>query len=422
MRWPAGWRDPAKLSILRGTPINCVVPAEAEAPSPAFTEAAPKAGVKVLAAEDASVAWAERSKAPWKGTAQVLALTDGVWPGVPMVRGGGGGGGQGGPTGMPWVDSNGWLIQLASALAPRKTIWIAADPPAKDPVRQGAYPLAVADAAAYGARWVVSLDKELVAGIDSGAQAALDTWKSIGSTLAFFEQRREWRGQAPVAVVGVISDFAPPNDDLSCEILNLLERRAAPYKVIPRAEAGALPFAGFKALIYADTQAPEQALKAKLEAFVRAGGLLMAGMKYPAAAATGPVTSDTYRRYSIRKVGLGRIALAVEEAQDPYLVAADSQLILSRRYDVLRFFNSGTLNSRYTAAPGGAKALLQVLNYATRRSSDLVSVALAKKYRAARLMTLDSPTPAALELRPAANGCEVWLPPFGTYVAVELEA
>jgi len=70
---------------------------------------------------------------------------DGLWPGIPQERGQGGG-----PTNLPWVDSNGAVPSHRRALAPDKSVWIDFDPPAAGDPDCRAYMLAVADPAATG--------------------------------------------------------------------------------------------------------------------------------------------------------------------------------------------------------------------------------------------------------------------------------
>ncbi len=419
MRWPKDWRDPARLGLVQGTPVNClVVDWAAEAP-PDFAERARVAGIHLLDMKDPAVASTGRAKAPWSSPPAVLALTDAVWPSSPLRRGGGGA--DSGPTGMPWVDANGWLIQLARTRAPGTAIWTAAEPPAQGGfVRSSSYVLAIADAEAYGARWVLALDAPMRDGLAANSSLALDGWKNVMAALGRLEANPQWRQYRPVGVLGVISDFGPPNDDLSCEILNLAMRRGIPFRIIERARAAAAPLASFKALIYADEQPPAPGLQTRLLAFVRAGGLLVAGSKFPRAGGR-PAGADTYGRYDIEALGGGRIARAKTDAQDPYLVAADTQLLMSHRNDLLRVFNTGTLNCSYTAAPDGRAALLQIVNYAMRPAGHPVSVAFSDRYRAARLRTLEAPAPTPLELFPAARGQEIHLPPFGIHAAVELE-
>jgi hypothetical protein len=281
--------------------------------------------------------------------------------------------------------------------------------------------LAVADAETYGARWVVSLDEQLRAGLTSGNQEALDTWKKIAAVLEFFKARRGWQIYTLVSVVAVVSDFAGPNEELAGEILNLAARRPLPVRAIEKAKAAAASFTGLKAIIYPDVEPPPGPLQRKLVEFVRAGGLLVANDKWKPVEGE-PSEGDTYRRFQVRRLGRGRLAVALEEMQDPYAVALDAHLLLSRRHDPLRLFNAGSTNSHYTAAPDGKRGLLQILNYAMRPAGHPVSVTFPVRYRAARLWSLAAREAAPMKIVGAERGVELHLPALGAYTAIELEA
>lgn len=419
MRWPAEWRDPALLELLTGTPINCLVSTGEEAPAPAVLEKAKQAGLTfVQAGKSPAVAWTERADAPWDGSQSVLAITDGVWPGVQRRSRE-----EAGPTGAPWIDSNGWMIQLCRALAQNKDIWVAAEPPEDaNNLRAAVYQLAVADAEAHGARWVISLDKQWCDGLAKKTPALMDGWKTITAALRFFDAHRDWAAYKPLGALGVVSDFHGPNEFLAGEVLNLSSRRSLPYRIFIKSRAVAASFAGLKAIVYPDEQAPDAALMKKLLDFVNEGGLLMVPANFPAPKGT-PLGSDVYGRYDLRQVGKGRIAVAKEESQDPWLIAADAQLLMSHKNDLVRFFNTGTLNCYYTASADGKKSLLQIINYAMRPSNNLVSASFTRRFRAARLWKLEDGTAQPLELFPTEDGgMEVHIPAFNVYAAIELDS
>ncbi len=420
-RWPAEW-PPSALDLLRGTPVNCLVVGHGEGLE-AVLAGARALGLAIATLEDqapqgvTAIPCAERSKLPWTAAGAVVALKDGVWPGIQSGTASGGG-----PTGLPWVDSNGWFAQLARVRAPSKTLWIAAEPPAKSPfLRAASYELAVADAETYGARWVVSLDERLRQGLAKGNREALDTWRKIAGALEFFKARRRWNGYQSVSVMAVISDFSGPNEELAGEILNLAARRPLPVRIVEQARALAASFDGLKAIIYPDQAPPREALRKKLLGFVRGGGLLIANSQWQPVEGEPP-EGDTHRRFQVRRLGQGRLAVATEEMQDPYAVVLDAHLLLSRRHDPLRFFNAGSMNSHYTLSPEGRRGLVQILNYALRPFGHPVSVTFPVKYRVARLWSFEGPGPAALEMAPQEWGVEVHLPPLGAYAAIELEA
>ena len=96
-----------------------------------------------------------------------------------------------GPTGVPWVDPNSWKIRLEARAAPASTSgWTRAPKGAR--VSASSYRTAIADAAAHGGRWVISLDAQLAAGIADSNPNALATWKEITGAAGFFSQRKPW--------------------------------------------------------------------------------------------------------------------------------------------------------------------------------------------------------------------------------------
>src|ERR1035441_7818494 len=92
----------------------------------------------------------------------------------------------------------------------------------------------VEPSAARGGRWVISLDDQLAAGIAGQTPAALATWKRITAAAGFFDTHRSWPAYLPAAPIGVISDFAGPNEFLGQELLNLLDRTNEQYRIIPK--------------------------------------------------------------------------------------------------------------------------------------------------------------------------------------------
>jgi hypothetical protein len=448
MRWPEEWRDPSLLDLLAQTPVNCLVlPWGKQSPPAALLErgrrmglalvgliegagdraaalqSAKTAGLDAVALDNPAdsalpaIAWAEKSKLPWGSSAVGFAATDAAWPGIPS-----GTGERGGPTAVPWVDANGWFIQLARTRAHGKPVWLATAPPQSESMRAARYLLAIADARAYGGRWVITLDEKLRASLTARSRAAPDEWKTIISALRFFEAHREWNALAPYANLAVLSDFSEANEYTSNELLNLLARRGVPYRIIEKSRADAMPWDGIKAILFLDEQPPSDELEKKLDSFVDGGGTLIVQAKYPAPAGLR-ATNDALRRWNLYPIGKGRLAIAKDESLDPYVVAADAPILVSHRNDLIRYFNFGTLNGYYTAAAGQKRALLHAVNYTTRERSGPLSIAFTRRYETARLWRLDSDSPSPLELLPAEmTGVEIHLPPFAVYAAIELEA
>jgi hypothetical protein len=366
------------------------------------------------------IPWGDRAGAPYDSTAAVLPVTGNAWPGV---HGGGGGSATAGPTGVPWIDSNGWYIQLARARA-RCPVWVVFDPPGKGVVlRTQNYVAAMLDTEAAGGRWPISLDAALRAGLADGNAAARETWKGIAGTAGFFAKHTDWKSYRSMGLVGVISDYTGENYDMSGEILNGASRRALLYRVIWQSRALAAPFAGLKALVYVDKQAPATALRQKMLAFVEQGGLLIANNNWGSEGKSAG--TDLQQRFDVRALGKGRLAVAKEELVDPFQVVSDTQSLVSRSNDLVRLFNgsaSGCYN--FTGSADGKRALLQIVNYATggRGGSGEVTVWTRQRYRNARLWSVDAAQPATLApVAAEQSGTEYHMPPMPVYGALEFE-
>jgi hypothetical protein len=399
MRWPGSWKSPSAIALLKGTPINCLLVDRDVGLGPVIEEAK-RAGIEVA-----------EMAAPPAG----VDLIAGEWPGVALSRGGDGA--SAGPTGAPWVDSNSWKIRLEAARRPGAGIWVDA-PPKGVGVRPGSYRMAMADAAAYGGRWVISLDAQLAAGLVNGQADALRTWQEIAGTAAFFAKRRPWAEYLPEAVVGVISGFAGEDEFLGQELLNLIGRTNQQYAALVKTKLPENAFRGLRAVIYVDAQPPAADVRVRILDFVSGGGLLIAGPKL--GPPPGTPGRDEHPAYAMRRLGKGRVAIARKDPDDPYALANDSAVLISHRYELLRFWNGGAVGSYLTAAPDRKRAVAHLLFYADQ-GADHVSVRIAGRWRKAGLWTPDREGPRPVEMEIRQDAVELHLPVVGQYAAAELE-
>ena len=402
LRWPAAWKDPALLALLEGTAIDCLVIDKAAELDPVRARARQQ-HLRVF-------------DAPPDG----VALVKGEWPGV-NFRGGSGGQAAGGPTGVPWVDSNGWRIRLESALRPEKQVWIDAAPPERGVRLTGdSYLVAVADSAAYGGRWLITLDPALAAGLTEQKPGSLAVWKRIAATAAFFAGHKEWTGYVPEAAMALVSDFSGDNEFFSQEMLNLLARAGGHYLVVRKDTAGASTFNGVRAVIYADAAPPDPGLRKNILSFVEGGGMLITTSKWgPVSGA--PAKGSEHPRYTVRAAGKGRIAQANPDPDDPYVMANDAVLLVSHRYDLVRFWNGGATGSFYTVSADRKKAVVHLLFYADR-GPDSASVRIAGRYRGVKAATVDVAELPNVGVKSEKDAVELHLPQVSQYVAAELEA
>ena len=400
MRWPASWKDAALLELLKGSCVDCLL---ADASSIAALESPAKAaGIAVID--------------PAAGRSGV-AIAKGAWPGVRMARGAGNSAGAG-PTGVPWVDSNGWLTRLTAAMHSGSAVWVDAPPQAGPRIAFGSYLVALADTAAYGGRWIISLDDQLAANLAAKRSDALDTWKHITAAAAFFHERRQWAQWAPEALVGVVSDFTGKNEFLGQELLNLLDRAGVHFRIVSKGQAAAADFKGLRSVIYADEEPPAAALRRDILAFVDAGGLLITAPVWGVVA--GKPAAAEHPRFQQTAVGKGAIARAVAAPDDPYELANDAAVLVSHRYDLVRCWNSGAFASHFTVAPDRKKAVVHLLFYANR-GPDAASVRIAGRWRSATYSTVEQPAASAVEMEAQKDAVEVHLPRVSQYVAVQLE-
>jgi hypothetical protein len=399
MRWPGSWKSPSAVGLLKGTPINWLL-VDRDAGLAPVIEEAKRAGIEV--AEVAS---------PPAG----VAIVPGEWPGVAMPRGGGA---SAGPTGVPWVDSNSWKIRLEAARKPGANIWVDV-PPKGALVRPSSYRTAIADAAAHGGRWVISLAAQLAAGMADGKADALGTWKEIAEVAGFFAARKQWPAYLPEAIVGVVSDFTGDNEFMGQELLNLIGRTNQQYAILLKTKLSETAFRGLRAVIYADAQPPAAELRKQTLDFVSAGGLLITGPKW--GPPPGTPAKDEHPRYAARTLGKGRVAMAKADPDDPYVLANDSALLISHRYELLRFWNGGAVGSYLTVAPDRKRAVAHLLFYADR-GPDHASVRIAGRWRKASLWTPDRGEPRPVEMEIQKDAVELHLPAVAQYAAAELEA
>lgn len=420
-RWPATWSDPKLVSLFEGGPVNCLVSNGAPA---GVVEAARKAGLTVL--EWSSLGATPLAKVNWNAAAERLTIADLVWPRAkPVVRGDRA---VSGPTGGPWIDSNGWVARLAADRAPGKRIWLAFDPPKDEqPPNEAAYKAAVADAAAVGAWWILSLDEKLGQALAAGNAEAAKTWRGILGTVAFFETHSAWRGYVHQGPLAVISTFAGDDEFMSTELLNLAARGNLQYRIVDRSRVASENLTGLRAALWVDSDPPAADVVAKLAGFARAGGLLIvppaaAHLFQGEGALACPVTG-----YELRTFGKGTVAAATRDWDDPYSLAADAHDLVSRRYDPIRMFNGSSYRTHYSVAPGGNDKLIQLISFAgasrfpgVGRSSE-VTVRFPDRHSSVTFHRLDA---APETLRPVKDGnnIEYQLPQFAAYAALEVKA
>jgi hypothetical protein len=407
MEWPKSWAQPERLKMLEGTPINCLLLAEPAAP--AFREAAARAGVEVIEPGGKQVAWALWKEIDWAKPPEPVAIKDGFWPQLARKKGDEA---DAGPTGAPWLDSNGWIIQLARSRAPGRTVWLKSDPPeAPQNVMRNSFILAVAEAWVFGARRPVWIPEPRFE----------ETWKPMVQALSWMAERRAWGEWTVPAGLLVVSDFSGANEYMSTEVLNLAARQNLPFNACERSSLDAASLRAKRAVLWVDPQLPDAAHLKLLRSFVDAGGLLLCSKAVSASfAKLTPGTAD-HPRFTFATLGKGRVAASKQDFDDPWILAADAHLLMSRRWDEVRLFNGTSVNWHYTVSPDGKRAVMHLLNYSLRGAGNQVTAQFLAPARAASWHVPSKAAAEPLEIRRPSGRQEVWLPSFDLYAAVELE-
>ena len=460
------WTQPSTLQLLKGTAINCLVvdwasgttndEAQQAALKPLITagrqmglsfvgkveardnlagivSAGRAAGLEAVMVDGAAnldssasrpldlpvILGFPRDSIDWDLTTDIFSATGNVWPGVvlPTMKGDTG---VGGPTGDPWVDSNGWFALLARQMVSHRSLWLEIDlPESSGALPVESYCRAIADSRAYGSHWVLSLDDVMRTGMVNGDPQALSAWKSICATLSFFEDHLEWRAFEPMGVLAVVSDFRGKNSFVSEETLNLLNRRHVQFEILDRLRALDGPVTGLKAVLWTDDDPPTSEQRNNLLDFVEQGGLLIAPKYWGPA---GVVSRHEYwlPDYDIYDLRKGRIVVAHGGFSDPFQLARNTHLLVGRENDLARLFNPGTTNCFTSIAPDRRKEIVQVVNYAARTASYL-SVWVNLQVHRVRLWRPNSKTPISLRCMPESGGTSLELPDFSANCAVEIE-
>ena len=392
--WPETpeWQAKERLELLRGTPFNVLVGKNL---SPDLRTAAESAGLQVF--DSSEIAQSPLIRLEPQGDKPVI-VTGSLWP---HVRGFNEGGGSG-PTGNSWVDSNGWLIRLAQAKTPGSAVWLAHAPPAKNQlVTPEDYAIAIADARTWDGRWIVHLDDNLASRLASGDEKARTTWKMIADTTAWFEQNRPGPSMHPAARLGIVSDFRSP---VFNDAVNLLARRQVPFLATTPDRLDLLPL---KSLNVVCTTA--EPLPPALNEFAQQG-MVIRPFASPGETGKSSVTP--------RFVWSGaNVAVAQARPTDPYLLATDIHLLMTRRQDLVRLFNGSACVASYLAG-SDATASVEVVNYTGRKGSSEIALQVLAPFKQARIVRPDG-EPAALPVRRTSAGSEVDLPKFGCYLRVD---
>lgn len=150
---------------------------------------------------------------PAPAPADLEALEGAEWPSAQASA-------SAGPTGAPWVTSNGWRIRIARHRQGANGRWPMLDTAPKS----ASHALAVADAMAYGGVWLARYDPS--------------TWAEVTAAVRFYAKYAGRLAWAPVAALAVIGEFGHPFEE---EFVNLLARRQVGFELLKPGDRSKAP-------------------------------------------------------------------------------------------------------------------------------------------------------------------------------------
>jgi hypothetical protein len=464
-RWTAmAWAQPSTLQLLKGTPINCLVvdwalgvhedaeqhrtlkPLIAKGRElglsfvgkistqenlQALVESARLAGLEAVLLESPAdqelslpvILQNSSDSIAWETATSVFVVTDNPWPGASLKvvdENMDGDTAIAGPTGVPWVDSNSWLTLLSQQMAPGKMLWIDVDPPeSRGKIPATDYSRAISDAQIYGGRWVISLDAAIRTGLLKKDQSAIDLWNQISSTLVFFDHHADWVAYQPMGILAVVSDFNGQNAYTSGQVLTLLNRRQMQFVVMSREHPLVFPGEWLKGLLWLDDKMPDERQREQLLRFVQSGGLVISS-HYWGPPDNRPYAENWLPGYSIYTLEVGKMVVAESGLPDPYQIARDAHLLVSRKNDFVRLYNPGSTKFHASISPDGQKLVVQILNY-SMAAANYVTLWLNEKARAAQLWRPGLPASSSLQQKVTSEGTNFDLPEFSVMCAIEAE-
>jgi len=381
------------LALLKGTPVNCLA---GSAPPPF-----PVGDLPFIALDP--------DKPP-----EGVALVSGAWPRVLAAK-------EddtvaAGVTGGPWVDSNAGAVRLAQAKEPGKQVWLTHVPPGeKEVIPFEEFVRPVAEAEAYGARWVIAPDAAFAKGLAAKDARALGVWRQMMDALKLFEGRTAWRAWQPVAGLAVVSSFQGELQLVAEEFVILAPRRHLAYRVVVASDFARTSFEKQTAIMYLDASPPAAETRSALARFAENGGTVLA----PRGTVQGALKPVESRHdHVIQSLGRGRVITPQDTWEDPFNLVRQVQLLLSLRESAVHVWNGGDMNSHYVSSPDGRHAVVHLVPYASGTTPP-VTIGVRERYRTARVTTAVAARPVTIAA--GGLGFEIPVGEFSGFASVELD-
>ncbi len=334
----------------------------------AFEKACQEAGLKVAPQGDIQLLALDAVKSAPPGA--VVALTNGLWPGVSRGAGQGSDEFTASATQRPWVDSNGYWVGILRTLYPKRPALLGYLPDDKAGVKPNALlpfnslELALAEAWANGGNYLLALEPRYREKLLGGDTKALDAWRGMGRTAQWLVKNADLFRQPAFPIVTALAEA----DDSVVEIVNLLYRHNVSPALVSAANPPAPDPARRLALVAASINPPNAEVRRRLLSNAEAGTALLVDAQGADAWWRDPrlkkVRSQEDRDFYT--LGRGQVIAYHEQISDPGEFAFDVIDAVSQKRRAARLWNADQVIARATSCPpgkNGGRALLVLINY-----------------------------------------------------------
>jgi hypothetical protein len=432
MRWPSS--DPAALARLEGSPVNCILLESAHWQPALLASAAkrnlhplavirsagdipilPQSGISGLVIETSlplPTLKTLRDRYPLalilprrdmldSCDAEICGTREALWAGIRLEQDSAA---HAAPSSAPWIDTNIGFLRFAAALN-SGILWLAHQPPPGTlwPVER--YLSAIADAAAGGGAWVVSLDPDLFHRWLAGDSRAAAAWSRISAHAAFFRKYRDWLRLPPSGRLAVIQDVSS-GAILSAGLLDMIGSRHTPARIVPPSKISPDRLKGARIAINVEPATLPGPARSGLKQFAASGGRL--------------VSNPEDFRFPKQPGYLLDLNKLPKEELDRFEFLWRQLLATTRGENLgVRLFNVASILSSLVADPATGRTYLLLVNYADHPAEN-VTMYIPGKPKSARLYTPEGQS-KLLESYPVEEGLAFDLERFATAAIIEFE-
>jgi hypothetical protein len=266
------------------------------------------------------------------------------------------------PTAQPWIDTNLALVKVEQS-SPHGQVPLytfswneSADGEQKPTLTAADYSLAVAEAGAFHADFILRPNESLQKALREHDAGAWRLWNQVRIYANFYSNTAE-QGMEPAANVAVVLDNLDPSD----EVMNLLARHNLPFKVLRPSEVDREKLEGFDVVVV--FAKPDQTTSKRISDLATQGKtviLVDADGFYPWHGNKAVRVNEHTLSYA---VGSGKVLELSQAVTDPETFAQDIRRLLGKEHALISLWNGlTTIAVPYRVA--GTLNTLEFINYA----------------------------------------------------------